>query len=71
MHTRIQTPLTEVPARQCTNYLKDHLFRLSSLPTPDEYAKIKAQRQVFLVEEIHRTELEHLKQQKKINFNSE
>ena len=49
------------------NYLKDHSFTLSSLPTPDEYAKLKAQRQVYLVEEMRRTELEHLKHQKKIN----
>ncbi len=49
------------------NYLKEHSFTLSSLPTPDEYAKLKAQRQVYLVEEMRRTELEQLKQQKQIN----
>jgi hypothetical protein len=49
------------------NYLKEHSFTLSSLPTPDEYAKLKAQRQIYLVEEMRRTELEQLKQQKQIN----
>ena len=49
------------------NYLKEHSFTLSSLPNPEEYSKLKAQRQVYLVEEMRRTELEQLKQQKQIN----
>ena len=49
------------------NYLKENSFTLGSLPTPEEYGKLKSQRQVYLIEELRRAELEHLKQQKQIS----
>jgi hypothetical protein len=49
------------------NYLKEHSFNLSSLPNKEEYDKLKAQRQIYLVEEMRRAELEQLKQKKQIN----
>lgn len=49
------------------NYLKENSFNLSSLPNKEEYEKLKAQRQIYLVEEMRRVELEQLKQKKQIN----
>lgn len=49
------------------NYLKEHSFNLSKLPTLDEYEKLKKQRKTYLIEELRRTELEHRKQRREMN----
>ena len=52
---------------QAINYLKEHSFNLSALPTPEEYAKLTSQRKLYLIEEMKRAELEQLKQKKEID----
>ena len=51
---------------QAINYLTEHSFNLSALPTPDEYAKLTSQRKLYLIEEMKRAELEQSKQKKEI-----
>ena len=48
-------------------YLKENSFSLSPLPAKDVYLKLKAQRQVYLQEEMNRAEMEQSKQLKQIN----
>lgn len=49
------------------NYLREHSFNLPSVPSAQEYQKLKSQRQLYLIEEMKRTELEQNKQRKKLD----
>jgi hypothetical protein len=49
------------------NFLKENSFTLSTLPAAEEYAKLKSQRQIYLAEEMRRTELELAKQKQALN----
>ena len=49
------------------NYLKDNSFTLSQLPTINEYNELKAKRQVHLLEEMRRIEIEQNFEKQRLN----
>ncbi len=52
---------------QSINFLKEYSFTLSQLPTSEVYSKLKAQREIYLQEELKRAEIEQQKQKLEIS----